>query len=156
MDAWANFLRFHATVTDILEEELRRDGGMPLTWYDVLIQLHNAPDGQLRMQELASAVVLSKSGLTRLVDRLERAGLVERRSCPSDRRGTFAELTAAGRKRLDQAMPVHHRGIAEHFTAHLTEGQLEVLDEAFATLLAAHGDVRAQGRACAPLDTSDA
>jgi DNA-binding MarR family transcriptional regulator len=156
MDAWANFLRFHARVTDVLEEELRRDAGMPLTWYDVLIQLHHAPGGRLRMQELAEAVVLSKSGLTRLVDRLERAGLVERRSCPSDRRGTFAELTPAGHKRLEAAMPVHHRGIAEHFSAHLTEEQLDVMEEAFAALLAAHGDFRAPGRSCAPVDTSDA
>jgi DNA-binding MarR family transcriptional regulator len=139
LSAWAHFLLFHAAVTDRLGRELVERAGMPLTWYDVLLQLDAAPDGRLRMQDLASAVVLSKSGLTRLVDRLQRAGYVDRTSCPSDRRGTFAEITASGRDALEQARPVHLRGVAEHFAAHLTDDDVAALDRIMAALLAAEG-----------------
>jgi len=136
---WADFLRFHATVTDVLGRELAARGGMPLTWFDVLLQLDATPGGRLRMQDLASAVVLSKSGLTRLVDRLTDAGLVVRTSCPSDRRGTFAEITAEGRAALRRARPVHLQGVADHFAAHLDLGQLATLGQALTTLLHAQG-----------------
>jgi DNA-binding MarR family transcriptional regulator len=136
---WADFLRFHATVTDILGRELAERGGIPLTWFDVLLQLNAAPGGRLRMQDLASAVVLSKSGLTRVVDRLADAGLVVRTTCPSDRRGTFAEITADGRSALRRARPVHLQGVAEHFAAHLDPRELATLGEALTTLLHAHG-----------------
>lgn len=152
---WEDFLRYHATVTDALAEELERDAELPLAWYDVLIQLNNARDGRLRMQDLASAIVLSKSGLTRLVDRMERAGLVARETCPSDRRGTFAQLTPAGRKRFRAAAPGHVRAVAQHFTAHLSDQQLAVMGDAFKALLAAHR-VTGLGPGCAGADTSDA
>jgi DNA-binding MarR family transcriptional regulator len=145
--AWGAFLRFHATVTDVLGRELSRQVGMPLTWFDVLFQLDAAPGHQLRMQDLANAVVLSKSGLTRLVDRLEQAGYVERRSCPSDRRGTFAEITAKGRAALGRAKPVHLQGVAHHFAAHLTDAEVSAFGSALDTLLAAHqgaGDLVAE------------
>jgi DNA-binding MarR family transcriptional regulator len=157
--AWAAFLRYHAWVTDVLQEELETEVGMPLTWYDVLVQLEAAPDHRLRMQELACAVVLSKSGLTRLVDRLERAGLVERMSCPSDRRGTFAEITPAGRKQLKAARPVHRRGIDEHFAAHLSERQTHEVGDLFEQLIAAlrppdREPDRADTSAASPLPSS--
>ncbi|MHB8463494.1 MAG: MarR family winged helix-turn-helix transcriptional regulator [Acidimicrobiales bacterium] len=155
LQAWTDFLRFHAQVTDVLEAELEAEVGMPLTWYDVLIQLWGAPEGRLRMQELAAAVVLSKSGLTRLVDRMERAGLVARRAHPSDRRGTLAEITALGRTRLRAAMPIHTRGIMEHFAAHLTDAQVTALSGAFAALVAAT-ELRSPGQECARADTSGA
>jgi DNA-binding MarR family transcriptional regulator len=136
---WADFLRFHAAVTDTLGRELAESGGIPLTWYDVLVQLNAAPGGRLRMQDLASAIVLSKSGLTRVVDRLADAGFVVRTSCPSDRRGTFAEITADGRAALRRARPVHLRGVAEHFAAHLDEHQLATMAEALTNLLHAQG-----------------
>ena len=142
---WADFLRFHAVVTDTLGRELAERGGIPLTWYDVLLQLNAAPGGRLRMQDLASAVVLSKSGLTRLVDRLAGAGFVVRTSCPSDRRGTFAEITAEGRGALRRARPVHLQGVADHFAAHLDDRQLATMGEALADLL------HAQGVATAPV-----
>jgi DNA-binding MarR family transcriptional regulator len=151
---WADFLRFHATVTDILGRELAERGGIPLTWFDVLLQLNAAPGGRLRMQDLASAVVLSKSGLSRLVDRLTDAGLVVRTTCPSDRRGTFAEITADGRSALRRARPVHLQGVAEHFAAHLDQGQLATMGEALVTLLHAHGIPTGpgDGAACAGAD----
>ena len=146
LNVWAEFLRVHATLVDVLGRELTAGTGLPLTWYDVLIQLHEA-GGRLRMQELASAIVLSKSGLTRLVDRLEAAGYVARVSCPSDRRGTFAELTASGRTELLRARPVHLRSIAEHFAAPLAAPELEGLGRALRTLARAN-DVAGQGAGC--------
>lgn len=113
--AWVAFLEAHARVTEVLERELREEEGLPLSWYDVLVHLHRAQDHRLRMQELAQALLLSKSGLTRLVDRMEHAGLVRRAACRSDRRGTFAELTPEGLARLRATAPTHLRGVREHF-----------------------------------------
>ncbi|WP_242424620.1 MarR family winged helix-turn-helix transcriptional regulator, partial [Frankia sp. EI5c] len=96
MRAWRRLLRAHAHVTRLLEAELDAAHQLPLAYYDVLVQLSEAPNHQLRMSELAHRVLLSRSGLTRLVDRMERDGLVERRACPSDARGTLATLTEAG------------------------------------------------------------
>ncbi|HUH08726.1 MAG TPA: MarR family transcriptional regulator [Egibacteraceae bacterium] len=128
MAAWTAFLQAHAAVIHTLERELRAEADLPLTWYDVLVHLHRAPERRLRMSDLAQAVVLSRSGITRLIDQMERAGLVERVSCPSDRRGLFAALTDAGGETLRRAAPIHLRGVAEHFT--------ELLDEEDAATLA--------------------
>jgi DNA-binding MarR family transcriptional regulator len=131
MRAWRAFLRAHDAVTRLLESELERERDLPLASYDVLVQLAETPAGALRMSELAGAVLLSRSGLTRLVDRLEREGLVRRTSCPSDARGTLAVLTDAGRARLREAAPVHLRGVREHFASPYDEAELDTL----ATLL---------------------
>jgi DNA-binding MarR family transcriptional regulator len=121
MRAWRSFLEAHARVIDVLTAELESERDLPLTWYDVLVQLSEAPDNKLRMQDLARAVLLSKSGLTRLVDRMTSDGLVTREPCLDDRRGTFVCLSPAGRARLDGASPIHLRGVEEYFTRHLTE-----------------------------------
>src|SRR5437763_1054664 len=84
LEAWRAFLTAHAVLTERLEAELQAERGLQLTWYDVLFQLSLTSGGERRMQELAGAVLLSKSGLTRLVARMEQAGLVERRACPTD------------------------------------------------------------------------
>jgi DNA-binding MarR family transcriptional regulator len=139
MAAWVGFLRVHAALVDVLGRELEQQAGLPLSWYDVLVQLAVAPDGRLRMQDLAAAVVLSKSGLTRLIDRIETAGLVARTSCPSDRRGTYAEITAKGRAALDEARPVHHRGIQQHFAGRLGQRELAALRSATDKLSVALG-----------------
>ncbi len=94
--AWRGFLRAHATVVRALEGDLQAEHDLPLASYDVLVQLSEAPDRRLRMTELADRVLLSRSGLTRLADRLEREGLLTREPCPSDARGTLAVLTEAG------------------------------------------------------------
>lgn len=127
MAAWRSFLVAHARVTDVLASELEAERDLPLTWYDVLVQLSEAPENRLRMQDLARAVLLSKSGLTRLVDRMATASLVTREPCLDDRRGTFVCLSPGGRQRLDGASPVHLRGIAQHFTNHLTPEEAETL-----------------------------
>ena len=130
LGAWRAFLEAHARTIELLARELRDDEGLPLSWYDVLVHLNEASERRLRMQELADAVLLSKSGLTRLIDRMERDGLVCRSACPVDRRGTFAELTDAGRRRLEETAPRHIRGVQEHFADLFDEDeerQLEVL-----------------------------
>src|SRR2546423_14242606 len=103
LDAWRGFLRTYATLVRELDEELTERHGLPLSSYDVLVQLDEAPDGRLRMSSLADAVLLSRSGLSRLVTRLESQGLIERTECPSDARGAFAGITDKGRDRLHGA-----------------------------------------------------
>ncbi len=125
--AWRAFLEAHARVTEVLARELREEEDLPLTWYDVMVHLSEAPEHRLRMQDLAEAVLLSKSGLTRLVDRMQKAGLLSREACPSDRRGTFALLTDRGLATLRAAAPTHVRGVQEHFAAHLTDEEAATL-----------------------------
>ena len=125
--AWIAFLQAHAAVTRRLEAELQAEQALSLADYDALVQLTIAPDRRLRMSELADRVVLSRSGVSRLVDRLEGQGLVARRACPTDARGSWAELTAVGLDRLRAAAPVHLRGVDAHFLAHIDEGDREVI-----------------------------
>lgn len=127
LDAWRAFLTAHARVTDVLARELRDEDDLPLTWYDVLVQLSEAAGHRLRMQELAGRVLLSKSGLTRLIDRMERAGLVRRVACDDDRRGTFAEMTTAGYERLRDSAPTHLRGVREHFADAIDDREAAIL-----------------------------
>src|SRR6202165_2030210 len=114
--AWRAFLDAQASLLRRLGADLIKEEDITLPEYDVLVQLNFAPDGRLRMTELSERVRLSPSGLTRLVDRLVRSGLVKRGRCASDPRGTHAILTAAGKKRVGAAAPVHLRGIREHFS----------------------------------------
>jgi DNA-binding MarR family transcriptional regulator len=107
---------------------------MTLAEYDVLFQLRVAGDHQLRMTELSQRVRLSRSGLTRLVDRLVKAGLVMRGHCETDRRGTFAVLTPAGRDRVRRARPVHLRGVGRHFAERLSPIQLAAVADALEPL----------------------
>lgn len=127
LDAWRAFLRAHAQLTRRLEHELQAEQSMALADYDVLVQLALAGDRRLRMSELADRLLLSRSGITRLVDRLERDGLVERMTCESDRRGQWAALTDAGHQRLRNASPTHLRGVAEHFLDRIPHEELETL-----------------------------
>jgi DNA-binding MarR family transcriptional regulator len=124
---WRSFLRAHATVMRDLEREMGTATGLPLAWYDVLLQLAEAPGRRLRMAELADRILLSRSGLTRLIDRLQNEGLVRREPSPDDARGTFTVLTAAGFDRLRAAAPVHLAGIRDHWLAHFSDDELRVL-----------------------------
>jgi DNA-binding MarR family transcriptional regulator len=125
--AFGLLIEAHAGLTGVLGRELEDECGLPLAWYEVLLRLGHAAQRRLRMTELAESVALSASGLTRLVDRMEAAGLVCRERCPSDRRGAFAVLTDEGATRLEAATVVHVRGIEEHFLRHLSESELERL-----------------------------
>jgi DNA-binding MarR family transcriptional regulator len=125
-EAWKAFLRAQAGLITTLDRELVADQGLPITFFDVLVQLSVA-GGRLRMSELADAVVLSRSGVTRLVDRMVRDGLVERVQCPEDRRVTYAALTPEGEQALADALPVHVLGIAEHFGRHLSDEEAKTI-----------------------------
>lgn len=120
-------LRAHRELVARLDAELIRDHNLPLSSYEVLITLADAPGQRLRMGELANELLLSRSGLTRLIDRLERQGLVERRRCPEDARGWYAQLTEAGREKLVAARPAHREGVRRHFLDRLTDEDLDAL-----------------------------
>src|SRR3954470_13791015 len=105
--AWCSFITTYAVVIERIERELAETELPPLGWYDVLLELSVAPEQRLRMHELARAVVLSRSGLSRLVDRLERAGLLRREADPADRRGSFAVLTEEGAAMRERMWPVY-------------------------------------------------
>ena len=135
--AWRAFLRAHAKVVDRLDHELQTEQDLPLTWYEVLFHLERAPEHRLRLSDLASRLLLSRSGITRLVDRMVAAGAIERQACPTDRRGAFAALTPDGLSRLRRARPVHLRGIEEHFARHLRPEEVDVVRAALERVVAA-------------------
>ena len=125
--AWRGLLKVHARMVKALDAELESEHGLGVTTYEVLMYLADAPDGRMRMHGLASSVLLSRSGLTRLVDRLEREGYIERQSCESDARGAWAVLTAAGRSKLTEARRTHLDGVRRHFLEHLSDDELDAL-----------------------------
>lgn len=137
MAAWEAFVYAHAAVFRHLERELLEETDLPPTWYDVLVNLAAAPERHLRMSDLADQVLLSRSGLTRLVDRMAADGLVTREPCATDARVTYAVLTDAGHAALKAAAPTHLRGIQEHFARHLSARELEVIRDALERVRAA-------------------
>ena len=136
MTAWHAFIHAHARVVRLLEAELEAEQGLTLPGYEVLAHLSEAPDGRLRMSDLASYAVLTPSGLTRLVDKLARDGLVERLRCGSDARVVYASITDAGRERLACAYPTHLRGVRQHLVDRLDADQLESIAAALGPLTA--------------------
>jgi DNA-binding MarR family transcriptional regulator len=136
--AWQAFLRAHTLVARALERELMATQRLPLAEYDVLVQLSEAPEGRLRMAQLADRVLLSRSGLTRLVERLEASGLVRREVCPSDARGAFAVLTKSGSSRLRAAAHDHLRSVRAHFGDVLDSELMEQLRTALEQVAAAN------------------
>jgi DNA-binding MarR family transcriptional regulator len=127
LQTWRSFLVAHAQIRRMLERELQAEQSLGLGEYEVLLMLARAENRQLRMNELADRLVLSRSGVTRLVDRLEADALVERASCATDRRGSWATLTDAGHARLRRAAPTHLRGVGEHFLDRIPQTELEAL-----------------------------
>lgn len=121
LGAWRGMLELHSTLLARLDAELDRDHGLPLSSYEVLINLADAEGEKLRMSELADHLLLSRSGVTRLADRLERQGLIARERCADDGRGLFARLTPAGRAKLAAARPAHLAGVRRHFLSQLSE-----------------------------------
>ena len=125
--AWEAFVFAHAAAVGRIERELAKQDVVSLTWYDVLVALVNAPGQRLRLSELADRVVLSRSGLSRLLDRIEKAGLIRREPAPGDRRGAYAVLTEAGVRAQHEAWPHYAAGIARHFSSHLTDEEKRVI-----------------------------
>jgi DNA-binding MarR family transcriptional regulator len=125
--AWRGMLRAHAELTKELDAELAREHNLPLSSYEVLLYLADAPDGRMRMAELADSVLLSRSGLTRLVDRLQREGLLKRERCESDARGYFAEITPKGRRLFDAARRTHLDGVRARFLSRFSRDELRAM-----------------------------
>lgn len=134
--AWARLLRVHAAVVPRLESALLPTG-LPITWYDVLLVLNAAPERRLRMTELGAQAVVSRERVSRVVTELERAGLVTRTPNPEDGRSWLTTITPEGRRRLRRAAPVYLRAVEEHYTRHLTDDELVVLNQALGKVLAA-------------------
>ncbi len=119
VEAFRTFMRAHALLIGAIEQDLAAAELPPLAWHDVLAALDGTPEGRMRIHELAEAIVFSRSGLSRLLDRLEREELLRRERCPNDRRGAYAVLTDAGREMLDRTTPVYRRTVDAHFLPHL-------------------------------------
>ncbi|HYH92338.1 MAG TPA: MarR family winged helix-turn-helix transcriptional regulator [Candidatus Saccharimonadales bacterium] len=139
LEPWRAFLRAHARISRRLDEELRAEHDLSLAEYDALLAIAQAPDRRIRMRHLADAMILSKSGVTRLIDRLVADGLVERDTCLSDARGAEAVLTPAGLDRLRTASRTHLRGIDDHFLATLDAAELATIEVAMLRLADAAG-----------------
>ncbi|MBA3263711.1 MAG: MarR family transcriptional regulator [Thermoleophilaceae bacterium] len=129
LGAWRGLLRVHAAMTKALDAELVREHGLPLSSYEVLLFLADAPGGRLRMSDLADGVLLSRSGLTRLVDRMERDGLLRRVRCADDARGYHAAITDKGRTLFGQVRRTHLDGVRERFLSRLSPDELRTLAE---------------------------
>jgi DNA-binding MarR family transcriptional regulator len=129
-------IRTHRLLTDRLGHELEQDVGIPLVFFDVLINVGAAPDGRVTMSRLSNDIALTTGGVTRLVDRMVDAGLVERAACPSDRRSIHVVLTTEGRNVLDRAVAAHIDGIDRHLMAHLDDTDRANLATALTKILA--------------------
>lgn len=120
-------LRAHSALTKLLDAELVREHGLPLSSYEVLLFLADSPQGQLRMSELADGVLLSRSGLTRRVDRMERDGLLRREPSEDDARGWFAVITPKGRQLFNRARKTHLDGVRDRFLSRFSRDELRTL-----------------------------
>jgi DNA-binding MarR family transcriptional regulator len=132
---WRLFLTAQVKLRDRIEAKLDQENLPSLEWYDVLYTLKEAPEQRLRLSELAEKVLLTRSNLTRLVDRLENAGLLQRMSCPSDRRGTFAVLTETGLAMQEQMWLIYAEGIVEYFASQINDEEVEVLQQVLQRML---------------------
>ena len=140
--AWRGLLRTYAQLTKVLDADLEAAHGLPLTSYEVLMHVGDCEGERMRMHDIASSILLSRSGLTRLVDRLERDGLLTRQSCPSDARGSFACLTPKGRTTLDAARATHLAGVRALFLDHFSPEEQRQFGAMWDRLLAPERDAR--------------
>jgi DNA-binding MarR family transcriptional regulator len=137
-DAWGAVLRAHAALVPAMDRELQEQAGMPLRWYDVLLELSGEPDGRLTMGVLADRVVLSRTRVSRVVDELEGAGLVLREVHDADRRSSYAVLTPAGRRAHTAAAPVYRRVILRQFAALLDDAELATIRDSLGRVAQSH------------------
>lgn len=136
---WRTYLLGVARLTDELDADLRRSG-LDLPEYEILVVLEESPDRRLRMSELAEAVHQSRSRLTHTIARMEKTGLVERETCPTDRRGVWAQLTETGYEMLRQTAPSHVKAVRRFFVDAVDPDDYEALGRAFAAVLAVDSD----------------
>lgn len=145
LSAWVGYLRGHAALTRELNAQLVAEHGLTINDYEVLLHLSRAPERALRRVDLAERVLLTPSGITRLLDGLERCGWVEKRSCETDARVTYAVLTDAGLEKLRAAADVHLAGVSRLFAERFSDDELEALAALLGRLDGAGDD-----EACAP------
>lgn len=126
-DAWGALLQVHAALVPILDKEVHGQTGLPLSWYDVLLELETEPEGRLRMSDLAERVVLSRTRVSRLVDELVTRGLVAKEEHPDDRRSAYAVITKAGLTEFRATAPIYVRAIETQFASNLTNDELLAL-----------------------------
>lgn len=131
LEAWRKYYSSFWRAYAAIEADLEAAGLPSLSWYDALYELYLAPDRHLRMSDLARSALLSRSGLTRLVDKLEKAGLIRRQACPSDGRVQHAELTDKGVDVLRRIWPVYRAGITKYFAAHVSDAEARQIAEIF-------------------------
>ena len=136
-ETWGALLKVHAALVPRLDRELQETHGLPLTWYDVLLELNTAPERRLTMGQLGSVAAVSRTRVSRIVEELVRAGLVAREPNPEDGRSAFAVLTTAGRAALRKAAPTYVAAVQREFSDHLTAGEAEILAGALRKVLAA-------------------
>jgi DNA-binding MarR family transcriptional regulator len=135
-DTWGALLKVHAALVPRIDRELQEAHGLPLTWYDVLLELSTAPERRLTMGQLGAVAAVSRSRVSRVVDELVRAGMVAREPNPEDGRSAFAALTPAGRVALRKAAPTYVAAVQREFADHLTTREAEVLAGALRKVLA--------------------
>jgi DNA-binding MarR family transcriptional regulator len=140
VETWRAFITSHAEIVGAIERRLEQGGYLPLSSYDVLVALSQTPGRRLRMRDLARYAILSRSALTRLVDRLERQGFLARERSGEDRRGAYAVLTEAGQRELERTWPAYGREIQRHFARHLSDGEAELLRVLMSRIAAAEGN----------------
>jgi DNA-binding MarR family transcriptional regulator len=134
---WGALVRVHSALVPRLDRELQEAHGLPLTWYDVLLELSAAPDDRLTMGELGAVATVSRTRVSRVVDELVQAGLVRREVNPDDGRSAYAALTTAGRQALRKAAPTYTGAVRREFADHLTRTEQDVLARALGKVLAA-------------------
>jgi DNA-binding MarR family transcriptional regulator len=134
-DAWGALLQVHAALVPELDRRLRAGTGLPLAWYDVLLELSAARDGRLTMSQLGERAVLSRSRVSRVVDELTRADLVRRETNPEDARSAYAVVTPAGLERFRAAAPLYVAGIEQAFAGDLTVPELMALGSSLQRVL---------------------
>ncbi|MFE9561869.1 MarR family winged helix-turn-helix transcriptional regulator [Streptomyces sp. NPDC006487] len=142
LEAWRALLLAHNTAVRAIESDVQRDGRIPLTWYDVLLELKAAGEHGLRMQEVANRVVLSRTRVSRLIDEMVRAGLVAKLPDPHDKRASWAVITPEGAEAHRATAPVYMRSIRKHFSAHLTDEEAAVIAGALFKVAQPATDVR--------------
>ena len=141
-DTWGALLKVHAALVPLLDRELQEAHGLPLTWYDVLLELNSAPGRRLTMGQLGSVAAVSRTRVSRVVDELVRAGMVARQPNPDDGRSAFAALTPAGRAALRKAAPTYLAAVQREFADHLTAREADALASALHKVLAAGARAR--------------
>jgi DNA-binding MarR family transcriptional regulator len=134
---WESFINAHAAVFKRLDDEIKHEAGIGLSWFDVLVHLDWANDGRMNLQDLTNSLLLTQSSVSRLVDRMQAAGLVRKEMSNADRRAVLVSLTPAGRAAFRRAYRVHLRGIEEHFTQHVTADEAASMTEALRKVLQA-------------------